>query len=155
MDQITLAVRPAPYTRPPLLMARNAQPLSTPAAFLHSSMKILHQLGTGTVRRFLPFPSRSTSTQRPSRSWISSTESRTHSSRRNPQVSSNAKIARSRLPLRVSGSGSESSRLAWSRVSQFPARGPSLRGLNLAKAEISAKLIAGVAQRSRSRFRQQ
>ena len=36
-------------------------------------------------------------------------------------------MARSRLPLRVSGSGRASSRLAWSRVSQFPARGPSVR----------------------------
>ena len=34
---------------------------------------------------------------------------------------------RDRVCPEVSGSGSESSRLAWSRVSQFPARGPSVR----------------------------
>ena len=45
-------------------------------------------------------------TQRPSRCWMSSTVRRTSSSRRSPQPSSSPKMARSRLPFKVSGSGS-------------------------------------------------
>ena len=93
----------------PLLMARKTQPLSTsPPSATHRSRPSPSGARDGSPA--LSFPS-----------WISSTVSRTSSSRRSPQPRSSPSMARSRLPFNVPGSGRASNRLAWSRVNQFPA----------------------------------
>ena len=46
------------------------------------------------------------------------------SARRRPHPRSTARMARSRLPVRVCGSGACSRSLAWSFISQFPTRVP-------------------------------
>jgi hypothetical protein len=79
----------------------------------------------GIRRNPIPFPVMSTSTQRFSRWAMAPTfTSESSSVRRNPQPSRRARMAYSRLPLRLSGSGSESSSCACSQVSQLPMRFP-------------------------------
>jgi len=122
--QTTRSVTPSPQCLPARQTHRNNLPAERAAAATHVSTDALTQSGTGTVRMCPPLPTRSTMAQCSSRfcRWVNS---RSASSRRlSPQPSKTARIARSRLPLRVSGSGACQNRRASSAVSQFPSLTP-------------------------------
>jgi hypothetical protein len=72
----------------------------------------------------LPFPVRSSNTQRSSRRWRCLTSRRTSSSRRRPQTNNSARRARSRRPMRVVVSETPSNRLTSFSLSHFPRRWP-------------------------------
>ena len=115
-------------TTSPLFTPRNTGPAVMPAAAAQLSIAAFVHAGMGTVRTRPFLPTRSTTHQRPSRCWICSKVSRTASSRRSPQPTSTARMARSRLPWLVAGSGAASSVSAWRLVSQLPVRTPLLLG---------------------------
>ena len=81
------------------------------------SIAVLVHAGMGTVRKRITH-------QRPSRCWMWANVSRTASSRRSPQPTSTARMARSRFPWFVATSGAASSPSAWRLVSQLPVRTP-------------------------------
>src|SRR5277367_4331635 len=90
-DQTAQSLKVSPIF-PPFEIERSSRPSSIPAALIQELIPCLTQTGTATVRTRLPFPSRSASTQRPSRSWIVSTTSEASSCRRRAQPTSSARI---------------------------------------------------------------
>lgn len=107
-DFVVFTEVPALSTR---LTLRKIAPPLMPAAVVHTSTARFAQRGTGTVRMCFPLPTRSAITQRSSRTWKSSVPSPSSSARRSPQPMSSARIARSRLPLRLSDGSSPSKAL--------------------------------------------
>ena len=65
--QTAFSVTPFPQTLPVLLIDRNRRPDAVPDACVQSSIRFFTQAGTGTVRKCLPLPIRSTMAQWPSR----------------------------------------------------------------------------------------
>jgi hypothetical protein len=100
--QMALGVIPAPQILPSRLTRRKTAPLCIPAAVIHSSKTRFVHVGMGTERMCLPLPIKSAITQCASRTGKSSVPSPTSSARRSPHPMSSARIARSRLPLRLS-----------------------------------------------------
>ena len=90
-DQTAQSLKVSPIF-PPFEIDRSSRPSSIPAALIQELIPCLTQTGTATVRTRLPFPSRSDSTQRPSRNWIVSTSRVASSCRRSAQPTSSARI---------------------------------------------------------------
>ena len=67
--QTAFTVMPSPHVLPTLSTRRNSFPRSIAAAASQSSSSVLTQSGTGTVRTWLPLPTRSTMAQCSSRCW--------------------------------------------------------------------------------------
>ena len=88
--------------------------------------------GTGTVRMCPPLPTRSTMAQCSSRCWRCLNARSASSRHRSPQPSKIARMARSRLPFKVSGSDLCQKRRASSEVSQLPSLNPTSWGPLLA-----------------------
>ena len=99
---------PADQIFPSRFTRRKIAPPLMAAAVVHSSTARFAHSGTGTVRMCFPLPIRSAITQCSSRTWKSPIPSPTSSARRRPHPMSSARIARSRLPRRLSDGGSPS-----------------------------------------------
>ena len=125
--QTVFSEMPCPQSLPARQTHRNSGPLSIPAAVNHASSVSFTQFGTGTVRMYLPLPTRSTMAQRSSRRCKLSKVSSASSRRRSPQPSRMARIARLRFPVGVWPSGNCQSADASTAISQLPKREPSLR----------------------------
>ena len=122
--QTRRSVTPLPQCLPARQTHRKTLPAVRPATVLQPLMVAFTQSGTGTVRIYPPFPTRSTIAQCSSRCCRCRNSKPVNSRRRSPQPSRTARIARSRLPLSVSASGACQSRRASSAVSQFPSLTP-------------------------------
>jgi hypothetical protein len=126
--QTTRSVTPSPQHFPALQTQRNIFPDRRSAAWIHSSKVALTHSGTGTVRMCPPLPTRSTMAQCSSRCCKCVNSRSASSRRRSPHPSKIARIARSRLPFKVSGSGACQKRRALSAVSQLPSLMPNFLG---------------------------
>jgi hypothetical protein len=88
---------PDPQAVPCRLTALKTRPVVTDAAVSHLSTALFTQIGMGTVRTWLPLPTRSTITQWPCRICMSSCGRADSSARRKPQPSRIDIIATSRI----------------------------------------------------------
>jgi hypothetical protein len=116
--QTTFSDMVSPCTLSPRFTGRNTLPSTKPAAEVQAWIATFTQVGIGTVRTRACLPTRSTMHQRPSRCWICPSMSAATSERRSPHPSTTARIARSRRPFTVEGSG------VFRSVCGFPQRQP-------------------------------
>jgi hypothetical protein len=99
------SVTPSPHHFPARHTHRNSFPEESPASAVQASAIDLTQSGIGTVRMWPPLPTRSTIAQCSSRRCKCANVRSANSRRRSPHPSNTARIAQSRLPFSVVGSG--------------------------------------------------